>query len=124
MANALRSSMSSGNNLYRYAGEEFAALLLEQTSDTVDRAAERLRASIADLAVPHPSGDTVSVSIGVAAFSGHGVTAAELFAQAGQALCTAKAKGRNRVELGGRDQCSRLDGASARDPGPSPVEAE
>ncbi len=123
VADALTSSMPSGDNLYRHAGEKFAALLSEQTPQSAHPAAERLRASIEALAIPHPSGETVSISIGVAGLAGHGVSAAELFAQADQALSKAKAKGRNRVEVVDCEPHSRLDGLSAHKPSPSPVEA-
>jgi two-component system cell cycle response regulator len=124
VAEALQSSMPSGSSLYRYAGERFAALLGEQTTETAQRAAERLRAVIVDLAVPHPEGENISISIGVAALAGHEMAAAELLARADQALGRAKAKGRNRVEVAHAGQGSRPDGARLHRPHRSPVEAE
>jgi diguanylate cyclase (GGDEF)-like protein len=124
LADALTSSLPSGSSLYRYAGEEFAVLLAEQAAESAHRAAERLRASIENLAIPHPDGDTVSVSIGAAALAGHQSTAAELFARADQALLRAKAKGRNRVESADAEPHSRAGEVSVHQPSPSPVEAE
>ena len=99
VADTLVASLRSGDALYRYGGEEFVALLPEQTADSAAHAARRLRAAVEALAIPHPAGALVTVSVGVAALASGEETAEELIARADQALYKAKAAGRNLVEL-------------------------
>ena len=87
VAGALREGIRSGDAVYRYGGEEFLVLLPEQSLEAATLAAERLRAAVEALAIPHPAGGVVTVSAGVAA----GLEAAD------QALYRAKEEGRNRV---------------------------
>ena len=101
VAQALRRQIRIGDALYRYGGEEFLVLLPEQTIDSAALAAERLRAAVEALALPHPSGGTVTVSAGVAGTSERGCRPDELFQLADQALYRAKSSGRNRVEVQG-----------------------
>ena len=101
VAQALRRQIRSGDALYRYGGEEFLVLLPEQTIESAALAAERLRAAVEALALPHPSGGTVTVSAGVAGTSEGGCRPDELFQLADQALYRAKSAGRNRVEVEG-----------------------
>jgi two-component system chemotaxis response regulator CheY len=97
VATSLRDTVRTGDTVYRYGGEEFVVLLPEQTLAGAEQAAERLRAAIEALALPHPGGGSVTVSIGVAGL-GDGTCAPDaLFEAADQALYAAKADGRNRV---------------------------
>ena len=53
----------------RYGGEEFAVLLAETSLDEAQSLAERIRATVVALAIPHAAsspGPVVSLSIGVA----------------------------------------------------------
>ena len=99
VAAELDRQIRTGDALYRYGGEEFLVLLPEQSSDAAALAAERLRASVEALALPHPAGGVVTVSAGVAALGDDGCKPDELFELADQALYRAKEAGRNRVEL-------------------------
>ena len=99
VSRALGQQIRSGDALYRYGGEEFLALLPEQTMESAAIAAERLRAAVEALALPHPAGGVVTVSGGVAALADPGCRPEELFELADQALYRAKEGGRNRVEL-------------------------
>jgi diguanylate cyclase (GGDEF)-like protein/PAS domain S-box-containing protein len=84
----------------RYGGEEVLLVLPGMSErDAVDRA-ELLRSAIAAAPVEH-DGTPISVtaSFGVAGFPHDGRTADEVIAAADAALYTAKAAGRNRVEL-------------------------
>jgi diguanylate cyclase (GGDEF)-like protein len=97
VASSLRDTVRTGDTVYRYGGEEFVVLLPEQTLAGAEQAAERLRAAIEALALPHPGGGSVTVSIGVAGL-GDGTCAPDaLFETADQALYAAKEDGRNRV---------------------------
>jgi PleD family two-component response regulator len=96
VASSLRDTVRTGDTVYRYGGEEFVVLLPEQTLAGAEQAAERLRAAIEALALPHPGGGSVTVSIGVAGLGDGACAPDALFETADQALYAAK-EGRNRV---------------------------
>jgi len=110
-----------GDLVARYGGEEFAVLLAETGPEEALTLAERIRATVAALGIPHAAssaGPVVSLSIGVAGChpgraegeepsapvpagtpepeSGFHL-AKKLFDRADQALYAAKSAGRNRV---------------------------
>ena len=91
----------AGDLVARYGGEEFAALLSGVDGQEAAVVAERLRANVQALRVPHgasPAAGVVTISGGVATLTPteRGVPAA-LVAAADQALYEAKRRGRNRV---------------------------
>jgi diguanylate cyclase (GGDEF)-like protein len=98
VAHALRDAVRGGDAVYRYGGEEFVVLLPEQTLESASAAAERLRAAIEALAIPHPAGGPVTVSAGVSGLGDGSSSPEDLFATADEALYAAKTAGRNRVE--------------------------
>jgi diguanylate cyclase (GGDEF)-like protein len=86
------------DGLGRYGGEEFVVVLTGTNMDQAAEVAERLRRHVADHDFETASGPLrVSVSIGVAAASGS-VSPEALIRAADEALCRAKAVGRDRVE--------------------------
>jgi two-component system chemotaxis response regulator CheY len=97
VATSLRDGVRTGDTVYRYGGEEFVVLLPEQTLAGAEQAAERLRAAIEALALPHPGGASVTVSIGVAGLGDGACAPDALFEAADEALYAAKEDGRNRV---------------------------
>jgi diguanylate cyclase (GGDEF)-like protein/hemerythrin-like metal-binding protein/PAS domain S-box-containing protein len=85
----------------RYGGEEFVVILPETGLEGAELLAERLRAAVQQLAIPHPDNQAdgwVTISLGVAS---RGVVAMagpdELVELADVALYQAKRTGRNRV---------------------------
>ena len=110
VARALHQGIRSGDAVYRYGGEEFLVLLPEQTLETAVLAAERLRAAVEALAIPHPAGGVVTVSAGVAGLDDPACEPDQVFELADQALYRAKEGGRNRVESYGADS-GPADGA-------------
>jgi diguanylate cyclase (GGDEF)-like protein len=88
--------------LARYGGEEFAAIL-RVNAGTAQYIGEKLRSSIAQLALPHPNssvGSTVSISVGVCTLIPDATRLpSDLIATADAALYQAKNSGRNRVVL-------------------------
>ncbi len=103
VAQALRQSVRRpGDLVARYGGEEFIVLLYRATTDQVQAAAERVRASVEALAVPHegsPLYGRVTVSLGVASVQAgeRHASPQRLIQLADQALYQAKNRGRNRV---------------------------
>jgi diguanylate cyclase (GGDEF)-like protein len=93
-----------GDAVYRYGGEELLVVFPDQTIETAEIAAERMREAVEALAIPHPGlepGGVVTVSAGVAYFEGdHGEDVAGLLERADAALYQAKEAGRNRVVTG------------------------
>lgn len=85
----------------RLGGEEFAIILPATDTGQARMAAERLRQSIAALAIPHgasPVGPYVTLSIGIAQLDSTAMEAFDqLLQRADQALYRAKAAGRDQV---------------------------
>jgi diguanylate cyclase (GGDEF)-like protein len=101
VASALAHEIRTGDAVYRYGGEEFLVLLPEQSTESATQAAERLRAAVESLRIPHPAGGVLTVSAGVAGLDDTVTSPDELFELADQALYRAKEGGRNRVEVHG-----------------------
>ncbi len=90
------------DTLARYGGEEFAVILPETGADGAAMLAERICAVVRR----EPFGDggepiRVTVSVGVAAFPGHGASPAVLLRTADEALYAAKHGGRDQWRLAG-----------------------
>ena len=85
----------------RYGGDEFVILLVDADLEVARRRAEELREGFGKMVVRHLNHklDSVSFSMGLAAFPVHGATSEDLLAAADEALYDAKAKGRNRVSV-------------------------
>lgn len=85
----------------RFGGEEFVIVLPEMDVAVAQETAERLRYLISTVPQPLGNGDSVplTVSIGVAVYPNHGLTAAQLRAAADRAMYRAKDRGRNCVSM-------------------------
>jgi diguanylate cyclase (GGDEF)-like protein len=104
VASAIAEECRETDTAYRYGGEELLVVLPEQSLQSAAHAAERVRARVEALAIPHPrrgAGAVVTVSAGVAELgqSDHREFEA-LLKRADVALYKAKSRGRNRVEIG------------------------
>ncbi|HWO19891.1 MAG TPA: diguanylate cyclase [Kofleriaceae bacterium] len=102
VAGALVSCMRRPSDfLGRYGGEEFVAILANTDAAGARVVAERMRAAVFELGIPHEAStcaSSVTVSIGFAAMRPPpGVTASVLVETADEALRRAKELGRNRV---------------------------
>lgn len=111
VATRLRAEVRDQDQVGRFGGEEFLILLPGGTAssyahDELMRVAERIRSSVAGLAVEIPTADGpltiegLSVSIGGARFPEDGSEVPELVAVADSALYAAKDSGRNAVRIG------------------------
>jgi len=95
-----RMTKRSGELAARYGGEEFVLVYPAMDATLAKEQAARLLHQIATLALPHPSGQFVSFSIGLCvSVPSPEVDVAQLLRHADTALYQAKANGRNRYEL-------------------------
>jgi two-component system, cell cycle response regulator len=98
VARAMRANLRSADALFRYGGEEFVVLLVEQSLAEAERAMDRMRAQIESLAIPSAVGGVLTISVGVAEIDpAHDVSGNIWIARADTALYEAKARGRNCV---------------------------
>jgi diguanylate cyclase (GGDEF)-like protein len=102
VARQLAAALRVSDDVGRWGGEEFLALLPEADADEALSAAERLRAQVQHSAFPGADGPiAVTVSVGVVAVPASALADAridDLVRRADAALYRAKALGRNRVE--------------------------
>ncbi len=99
VAQAVRSELRQGDDVYRYGGEEFVVVLPEQTLAQATLAMDRVRRAVERLSLDAPA---VTISIGVAERDpSRDATSASWLERVDAALYRAKARGRNRVEPDG-----------------------
>ena len=99
VATVLQGNVRDPDVLCRYGGEEFAIVMSEMHGNPID-VAERLRAAVAALAVPGPTGPVhVTVSVGVTELKPDDQLDG-LLARADESLYRAKEGGRNQVKFG------------------------
>ena len=100
IAQLISANVRADDVVYRYGGEEFAALLIGATEAEAAMVAERVRAAIAGHVFPGAEsqpGGRITVSAGVAMTPPE--RAADMMRAADAALYSAKAAGRNQVSV-------------------------
>jgi diguanylate cyclase (GGDEF)-like protein len=99
VAATLRANLRATDTLGRYGGEEFMAVLPETDTEAGAALAEKLRQLVLGTRFDVGGHDAVgvTVSIGVAGGSGHGLHVERLVHDADAAMYSAKALGRNQV---------------------------
>ena len=100
VTDVLVATLRQGDAVYRYGGEEFLAILPEQTLDSATTAFERVGRALADRRILHAGGPAgmITLSTGISAFTpGDDKTSEELLKEADVALYRAKSAGRNQV---------------------------
>jgi diguanylate cyclase (GGDEF)-like protein len=107
VGDVLASSMRSSDFVGRNGGEEFVALLPDTDAGGAVEVAEKLRAAIAAIKLPHAERG-ITASFGVAIHPDVAGDPETLLRLADRALYAAKNAGRNRVELAGSDQPTPL----------------
>lgn len=95
IAAALAETVRCGDSVYRYGGEEFVGLLPELTPGGAMSAASRWRAAVEDLAIPHPAGGRVTLSVGLAVLRLSELAPEDVLSRADRALYEAKTMGGN-----------------------------
>jgi two-component system cell cycle response regulator len=96
----IQKHLRTGDNLYRYGGEEFLVILPEQSLVDAKVGMDRVRHAVEKLSIPHAPGRTetvLTISVGIAELAGGAVR--DWVQRADAALYRAKALGRNRVEV-------------------------
>lgn len=101
ISDCMRKALRSGDQLYRYGGEEFCVILPEQSIEEAAQVMERVRDAVQKLNLTQANtvNGCVTVSIGVAAADAAAETPEECIKRADTALYSAKKLGRNRVEI-------------------------
>jgi diguanylate cyclase (GGDEF)-like protein len=107
VAYTMRATLRAGDSIYRVGGEEILIVLPGAGEEDAMEIAERLRGAVRER---RPVGVPVTTSIGVAVSGAGTVDSDELVSQADAALYAAKAGGRDRVVLGGREPSPLLSG--------------
>ena len=95
IAESLRVELRAVDTAARYGGDEFAIILPQADAEGALLVAERLRARIAQVALP--GAGSLTASLGLASFPEHASARETLALLADQALYKAKRTGRNRV---------------------------
>ncbi len=116
IANTIRGQLRSQDLAYRFGGEELLLVLPGQTYEEAAVAAERVRAAVETVAMPHPVGigGVVTVSAGVASGT---KDYGDLIARADAALYDAKRGGRNRVVVASQTTARGADARRRDDAG-------
>jgi diguanylate cyclase (GGDEF)-like protein len=85
----------------RYGGEEFLLILQDAFLEDTHKRAEQLREGVKQLQVEyhHQILDAITISVGVACFPDHGLTAEAVIQSADEVLYQAKRTGRDRVAV-------------------------
>jgi diguanylate cyclase (GGDEF)-like protein len=115
VGSVLESTLRESDVIGRWGGEEFLILLPDNDREAAYLAAERVREAIAAVTVVGVE-RAITASLGVATLPDDGADIATLTRNADRALYTAKARGRNRVEMFVADS---VDGVPADDGVPS-----
>ncbi len=111
VANTINSKLKrAGDSLFRYGGEEFAAILPNSTIEGAILVAEEMRSGVENLNILHISSivtDHISISLGVGSMiPDRKSTPAFLIFRVDQALYAAKQNGRNQVRIANGYDCS------------------
>ncbi|MGH9036007.1 MAG: GGDEF domain-containing protein, partial [Acidimicrobiia bacterium] len=96
---ALRRTLRESDTACRYGDHAVAALLEDTPEAGAATAAERVRRAVTHT----PTGRSFTLSAGIACYPSHALDAHDLLRRSVQALATARAAGRDRVEIAGGD---------------------
>lgn len=100
LADRIRKLVDKNSYGYRYGGEEFCIILPNSNEQSTYEVAEELRTSL--LTKPSPSGDIITISVGMASYPDHTDDYYEVINKADEAMYVAKRAGGNRTEIAER----------------------
>jgi diguanylate cyclase (GGDEF)-like protein len=117
VGNALMKSVRGSDVVCRHGGEEFCIALPEASQESSRAKAEEIRQALQELNLDYCGQPLkITASFGIAVYPEHGTDADTLLRHADEALYDAKASGRNRVIVYGKDvafQKSQVSNAAA-----------
>jgi two-component system, cell cycle response regulator len=99
VGSVMRRTLRESDIACRFGDAAVAALLEDTPESGAACAAERLRRAVAAT----PTGRSLTISAGIACYPSHALDAHELLRRSVRALATARATGRDRVEIAGGD---------------------
>jgi two-component system cell cycle response regulator len=117
VARTIQDHLRSGDSLYRYGGEEFLAILPEQSLSDAKAGMGRVRHEVEKLSIPHgpvSPAPFLTISVGIAELGGGSVD--DWLRRADAALYRAKSLGRNCVEAEDAESVPALGSNEARAP--------
>ncbi len=105
VAQTLRGALRGDDMVFRYGGEELVVLARSITEESILQLGERLRRAVSSQRVDGARGESLSISLGAAVYSGEAPESWEaLLQRADDALYRAKHLGRNRCILWDEDE--------------------
>ena len=115
VANVITTGIRTEDIACRYGGEEFLLVMPGTSLETTRERAENVRQAVKNLQVKYQDRllKSTTISLGVAIFPDHGVTAEEVIAAADAALYRAKQAGRDRVEIASNQSSGGLGSLKA-----------
>ncbi len=106
LGSSLKAYLRGSDIACRYGGEEFVLILPEASLEVTRQRAERLSQDVKKLKVTYNEMllETITLSLGVAAFPEHGTNYSSLMAAVDAAMYRAKNEGRDRVVVAGDEK--------------------
>ncbi|MCQ6274197.1 diguanylate cyclase [Bacillus sp. V3B] len=95
LARTIQELSREGDLCFRYGGEEFAIIVPYGDYETATVIAERLRMKLESTA--SPTGEVITISLGISVYPEHGQDAKEIILAADKALYISKSEGRNKT---------------------------
>jgi diguanylate cyclase (GGDEF)-like protein len=93
----IKTTIRVGDKAYRYGGEEIVIILRDCNQENAQKVAEKIRIRVSRLSNnPYPQ---ITISLGVASYSGDGESIKDVIGRADSALLQAKASGKNQTVL-------------------------
>ena len=97
LARTMQELSREGDCCFRYGGEEFAIIIPYGDAETATVIAERLRMKLEKTV--SPTGEMITVSLGISVYPEHGQDSKEIISAADKALYRSKSEGRNKTTV-------------------------
>ena len=101
LAKTMQKLSREGDLCFRYGGEEFSIIVPYGDAETATVIAERLRMKLESTTCP--TGDVITVSLGISVYPENGENSKEIISAADKALYRSKSEGRNKTTVYSKD---------------------